>query len=189
MAPAAHFGCGGVRADLTGRTSVAGLFAIGEVADTGVHGANRLASNGVTEGLVAGRRVGAALGAVLPLPQEPVIADTARAFVSAMGRRERAAAMSRWAGPLREPIGLAELASALAAGPIVGEPFDLAQLEATNLHTVSWLIVQGATIRQESRGCHRRLDAPDPSPAWQGRIEQRLDGDLVAAFVPDEVAA
>ena len=71
VAPAAHFGCGGVRADLSGRTSVAGLFAIGEVADTGVHGANRLASNGVTEGLVAGRRVGAALGAVLPVPREP----------------------------------------------------------------------------------------------------------------------
>ena len=189
VAPAAHFGCGGVRADLTGRTSVVGLFAIGEVADTGVHGANRLASNGVTEGLVAGRRVGAALGAVLPVPQLPILPDTARAFVSSNGRAERAAAMSRWAGPLREPLGLAELASELATAPVVGEPFDLAQLEATNLHTVSWLIVQGATIRHESRGCHRRLDAPEPSPAWQGRIEQRLDGDLLAAFVPDEVAA
>lgn len=189
VAPAAHFSCGGVRADLSGRTNVGGLFAVGEVADTGVHGANRLASNGVTEGLVAGRRVGTALGSMLPMPLDPVETTISGAWIAAAGRLERAAALSRWAGPLREPAGLAELASLLDAAMTVSAPNDLAQLEATNLHTVSWLITQGASIRQESRGCHRRLDAPEPSPAWQGRIEQRLSEDLNATFVPDEVAA
>ena len=66
VAPAAHYACGGIRADLDGRTNVAGLYAVGEVACTGLHGANRLASNSVTEGLVAGTRLGRELAWRLP---------------------------------------------------------------------------------------------------------------------------
>src|SRR6185437_8094753 len=68
VAPGAHYACGGIRADLDGRTSVPGLYAVGEAASTGVHGANRLASNSLTEALVTGRRVGERLGRILPRP-------------------------------------------------------------------------------------------------------------------------
>jgi len=189
VAPAAHFACGGVRASLTGETSVAGLFAIGEVAATGVHGANRLASNGVTEGLVAGRLVGAALGKQLPVAGRALVPTGGGECIAAIGRTDRAAAMSRWVGPLRDEQSLAAMAALLGQATVAAGPPDLASIEASNLHTVSWLIVQGAALRYESRGCHRRLDAPDPSPAWLGRIEQRLRETVEAAFVPDEVAA
>jgi L-aspartate oxidase len=68
VAPGAHYACGGIEADMDGRTSVAGLFAIGEAASTGVHGANRLASNSMTEALIAGHRLGDLLGLSLPQP-------------------------------------------------------------------------------------------------------------------------
>jgi L-aspartate oxidase len=194
VAPAAHFACGGVQATLAGVTSVSGLFAVGEVAATGVHGANRLASNGVTEGLVAGRLVGAALAGALPESGEPEVSDrerdgTAKGWIDPVGRLERAAGMSRWVGPLRDEAGMAAMAALLDAAPTVSGSAALDLLEATNLHAVSWLIVRGAMTRHESRGCHRRLDAPDASPAWLGRIEQRLRDSWDAEFVPDEVAA
>jgi len=189
VAPAAHFACGGVRADLSGRTSVTGLFAVGEVAATGVHGANRLASNGVTEGLVAGRRVGAALGASLPPLSGAVPSDLSDLWIDPAGRLERAAAMSRWVGPLRDPDGLRAMSAMLdSAATVAGAP-TLSLLESTNLHTVSGLIVGAALLRSESRGCHRRLDAPESSPQWVGRIEQWLSKGLHMTFVPDEAAA
>ena len=151
-----------------GETSVPGLFAVGEVAATGVHGANRLASNGVTEGLVAGRRVGEALGSALPLSGAPVLPTRAGAWVDPAGRGERAAGMSRWAGPLRDAEGLTAMAALLDQAKKVSGPGDLPMLEATNLHTVSWLIVRGALLRNESRGCHRRLDAPEVSRGLVG---------------------
>jgi len=198
VAPAAHFSCGGVVADLDGVSTVPGLFAIGEVARTGVHGANRLASNGVTEGLVAGRRLGEALGKQLPDVGSPALpdgavsdADGAGMWIDPDGRRERSVAMSRWVGPLRDQPGLEEMQQALASvGKLSGEA-TLEELETTNLHTVSWLITGGAAIRQESRGCHRRLDAEALSPEWVGRIEQQLVTDenmnpaITHRFVPN----
>ncbi len=68
VAPGAHYACGGIRADMTGRTSLTGLYAVGEAASTGVHGANRLASNSVTEALITGRHAGDLLGRDLPRP-------------------------------------------------------------------------------------------------------------------------
>ena len=102
VAPAAHYACGGIRADLDGRTDLAGLFAVGEVACTGLHGANRLASNSVTEGLVAGTRLGRALAWKLPERVEPSIPARDAALLGAGSRATLRAAMSRHVGVVRD---------------------------------------------------------------------------------------
>ncbi|MCF6506502.1 L-aspartate oxidase [Blastococcus sp. MG754426] len=178
VAPGAHYTCGGVLADLDGRTGVSGLLAVGEVACTGVHGANRLASNSITEGLVAARRCAALLDAALPdaPPDGPVAPRTAG--TTAADPAARAAigvATSRHAGVLRTAAGLAELAGVLAGTPRTGE-LDLAAVEATAVHTVATVLATAALARPESRGCHRRADAPGSRPEWQVRLAHRIDG-------------
>ena len=178
VAPGAHYACGGILADMDGRTSVPGLFAVGEVACTGVHGANRLASNSVTEALIVGRRAGDLLGrgqtgpgARSCAPAEPAGADGAGwastpeaggtpAGVSPAARPALARAMSRHAGVLRDRAGLNRLLDTLAQAPPAAGGLDLATVEATSLHTVSVLVALGALARAESRGCHRWRDVP-----------------------------
>ena len=187
VTPAAHYCCGGVVADLEGRTRVAGLFAVGEVACTGVQGANRLASNSVTEGLVAARRCAALLAAELPTITEPVAASPGSAIDPA-GRIAITSVTSRYAGVLRHGDGLAQLAGVLGAVPrlAAGRPLDLAAVETTALHTAATLLATAAACRPESRGCHRRADAPGTRPDWQVRLVHRLDaaGDLRTHTVP-----
>jgi L-aspartate oxidase len=178
VAPAAHYSCGGVLADLDGRTSVAGLYAVGEVACTGVQGANRLASNSITEGLVAARRCAALLAAELLLTVEPVDSPGTGGAIDPAARPTITAATTRFAGVLRDGDGLNRLAGALAAVPrlAAGSPLDLAAVEATALHTVATVLAAAAATRPESRGCHRRTDAPGTRPEWQVRLVHRLDG-------------
>ncbi len=178
VAPGAHYACGGIRADMDGRTSVTGLYAVGEAASTGVHGANRLASNSLTEALIAGRRAGDALGRSLPAPAAVLRLPPAGPGVSPAGREVLASAMSRHAGVVRDREGLECLAGLLEqASPGGGDreaayrrgpgaaALDLATLEATSLHTVSALVVAAALARAESRGCHRWRDVPPSSAA------------------------
>jgi L-aspartate oxidase len=178
VAPAAHYSCGGVLADLDGRTSVAGLYAVGEVACTGVQGANRLASNSITEGLVAARRCAALLAADLPRSAEPASSPCTGGTIDPAARPTITAATTRFAGVLRDGDGLNRLAGALAAVPrlTAGSPLDVAAVEATALHTVTTLLAAAAAARPESRGCHRRTDAPGTRPEWQVRLVHRLDG-------------
>ena len=161
VAPGAHYACGGVRADMTGRTSLPGVFAVGEVARTGVHGANRLASNSLTEAMIMGRRLGDLLGRELPrgVIPAPSAADGGMGVVGVTpsARPALAAAMSRHAGVLRDETGLRELLRSLSHAP-AGGVLDLPTVEATNLHTVSTLVAEAALARRESRGCHRRSD-------------------------------
>ncbi len=177
VVPAAHYACGGVLADLDGRTSVPGLYAVGEVACTGVQGANRLASNSITEGLVAARRCAALLTADLPALTEVVPPPTGGSAIDPAARPAVTTATTRHAGVLRDAGGLTELARVLAAVDRgAAAPLDLAALESTALHTVATLLAAAALARPESRGCHRRLDAPASRPEWQVRLVHRLDG-------------
>jgi L-aspartate oxidase len=177
VAPGAHYACGGIRAGLDGRTSVAGLYAVGEAASTGVHGANRLASNSVTEALIAGRRTGDLLGRALPRPSAGLRFPSAGPGVHPAARPMLAAVMSRHAGVVRDRAGLQHLRRALAEAPPAGQRLDLATVEATSLHAVSLLVTVAALARTESRGCHRWRDAPPVISAERARHSViRIDG-------------
>ncbi len=186
--PAQHYHCGGVLADLDGVTSVPGLYAVGEAASTGVQGANRLASNSLTEALLAGDRVATLLSGLVgrrpwagsaPLvddrpPSGPrrTVEESKQTGADIRGRLS--AAMSRWCGVLRDEAGLIALSEELdrlRPGPFA---HDRADVELINSHTVAAAISAAARLRTESRGCHRRSDHPEQSEAWQRHLELRL---------------
>jgi L-aspartate oxidase len=173
VAPAAHYASGGVRTDLFGRTSVSGLYACGEVACTGVHGANRLASNSLLEGLVFAGRIGADLARDLPPQAEPAPChdDEPAWVVSSTTREDLTRTMTRGAGVIRSAASLAETAEELAklATRTSADPRPV-NWEATNLHTVATALVAAAARREETRGCHWREDFGDASDAWRGHL-------------------
>jgi L-aspartate oxidase len=174
VAPAAHYASGGVRTDLLGRTSIPGLYACGEVACTGVHGANRLASNSLLEGLVFSRRIAEHIATGLPEQARPAEAGAwvggAGWVVPAEGTPTLQRAMTRGAGVLRSAgtlAGTAEILGGLAAGR--GTP-RTADWEATNLITVASTLVAAAYARRETRGCHWREDFPTADERWLGHL-------------------
>lgn len=189
VAPAAHYACGGIEATLDGTTSLAGFFAVGEVSATGIHGANRLASNSLTESIVAGTRVGRDLAWELPGPVDPDIAgQVAGRVVGQLPRPdglldprhlgELRSEMSRDVGVLRSDASLGAAASTLDS---LAEHLDgdsepgRASWEATNLLTVASAVVAAARHRTESRGCHRRTDHAEPDAAWLRHVIVSLD--------------
>ena len=184
VAPAAHYACGGIRADLDGVTSLKGLFAVGEAACTGVHGANRLASNSLTEGIVAGTRVGRALSWSLPITVAPCLDDRTSGLLPAEWRAELRSTMSKHVGVLRSPNGLLSARNTLERlQDKVGSDVITTRrsLEATNLLTVAVAVVAAATARTESRGCHRRTDFTEALPEWQRHLlVVDADGTIVA---------
>jgi L-aspartate oxidase len=177
VSPAAHYVCGGVKATLDGTTSLQGLFVVGEAACTGVHGANRLASNSLTEGVVAGTRVGRALSWSLPEVVEPQESEVEGALIDSYHRAALRNAMSKYVGVLRTPDGL-EAASAILrtladnASPTV-VPTRKA-FEATNMLTIATAVVAAAKARTESRGCHRRTDFAEPLETWERHLMSRI---------------
>ncbi|WP_433244698.1 L-aspartate oxidase [Actinomadura nitritigenes] len=209
VVPAAHYSSGGVRTDLYGRTSVPGLYACGEVACTGVHGANRLASNSLLEGLVFAARIAIALtddlaaaefaGTAAP-PDPAASLDTATSpgaaaeaprgggLVDPGARNEIQRIMTSHAGVLRGAEGLDTAARELAALPHRGAEPGVEAWEATNLHTVASAIVAAARLREETRGSHWRQDFPERSDAgWRGHLVTRLAGNvLTTAYEPLE---
>jgi L-aspartate oxidase len=183
--PAAHYLMGGVRTDVQGRTSLPGLYAAGEVACTGVHGANRLASNSLLEGLVFGVLAAETMMREAPVEETDLTAvpEAAAAGNTPEATTERWIADLRglmWkdAGLLRDGNGLREAQRGLDA-LAVSIPRGLFRraLEARNLHVVAGLIVASALGREESRGAHYRNDFPlhgavaRHSVMQQGRLE------------------
>ncbi len=181
VAPACHYASGGVATDLSGQSSVPGLFACGEVACSGVHGANRLASNSLLEGLVFSRRIALRLGEGLPAREEPVEDDRATGLVDGAARRALQDVMTERAGVLRSregmELGQDELTTAAGASPEVP---DVDAWETTNLMTVGSALLGAALMREETRGSHWREDFPDrDDEAWSRHIDVRLvDGRL-----------
>jgi len=188
VSPAAHYVMGGVETDLDGRTSVPGLFAAGEVACTGVHGANRLASNSLLEGLVFGRRAGRAMvemvhGAwparfsarLMPARTPATVGGAVPPTVAAV--RER---MWTQVGLLRDGAGLEAAVRAfdadwrwLAAQP---PPATVDEARLASLIMVGGLMSRAALRREESRGGHYRSDFPVRNDAeWGFRMAERRD--------------
>lgn len=177
VAPAAHYASGGVLTDLSGRTSVPGLYACGEVACTGVHGANRLASNSLLEGLVFAGRIGEDLEHGLATPGEPVAQASERVLLDPAIRTELTTAMTDGAGVLRSADSLASTAKALLA--LEDRPSTSpspAAWEATGLHIVATALVAAAVRREETRGAHWREDFPVASENWRGHLITTLAG-------------
>jgi L-aspartate oxidase len=186
IAPAAHYLSGGVVTDLDGASALPGLWACGEVACTGVHGANRLASNSLLEGMVFAARVVEAIeqgregpwptgamrsvmdapaqipGRALALPLlAPPRADDDRD--KARDRLQRA--MTAGAGVLRNEGSLIATSSVVQDVALASH-----DLEVQNLALAAWALVHAALAREESRGAHTRTDFPDPSPEFEVRL-------------------
>ncbi len=176
VVPAAHYASGGIKTDLRGRTSVPGLYACGEAACTGVHGANRLASNSLLEGLVFAERIAADLTTALPPPAAPAADHRPPGLVDPAAIDQIQRLMTERAGVLRSGPGLAIAADELRKiGDQQSREPTLAAWEATNLHLLASALVAAATLRTETRGSHWRDDYPEPSDAWLGHLIVTLD--------------
>jgi L-aspartate oxidase len=176
IAPAAHYHMGGVVVDATGRTSVHGLWASGEVAATGLHGANRLASNSLLEALVLGSAVGQDLAtAVLPVPDLGRTATAAERRLRATARGDHDPEAYRTLRQLMwDHVGVertgSELLLALTAIDRMLRERERYPAELRNMLTVARLVARAALERQESRGAHLRTDFPDTDPRWRRHV-------------------
>ncbi|MGG0821580.1 L-aspartate oxidase [Paenibacillus turicensis] len=167
VAPAAHYMMGGVKSDINGQTNLSRLFTCGEVSSTGVHGANRLASNSLSEAIVFGKRIATAIGELSPLSEKTLHISIKNdrkaggAFASER-RLKLQRIMVRLAGLKRSQAGLLQARTKLMKEQEWFQ-YDLhtrEQWELANLLTSAQLVVEGALMREESRGGHYREDFP-----------------------------
>ncbi len=185
VAPAAHYHCGGVLTDLDGRTTVPGLFAVGELARTGLHGANRLASNSLLEGLVLGERSAAAIGrdvlSARARPAELILTPVPGAHPE--GRMTVQSSMSRAAGIGRDLVGLLAAQSTMTrVASVPAAAADRWSVETANLALAASALLAAAQLRAESRGCHVRNDHAERAPSWERSIlVRRVDGAIATS--------
>jgi L-aspartate oxidase len=205
VSPACHYASGGVATDLWGRSTLPGLYATGEVACSGVHGANRLASNSLLEGLVFSRRIAEVLPGELRVWSDPVVDRRPASLVDAGARSTLQEEMTARVGVLRTRDGLAAAIERL--DELTGRPAAVVGQDAwetTNLVTVSALLAEAALRRQETRGSHWREDFPERDDVTQsghhdwwiaddegptGTFRPSAPTDAVPDEVPNEVPA
>jgi len=189
VSPAAHYTMGGVRTNVWGETTLPGLYACGECACTGVHGANRLASNSLLETVVFAQRVvqrtvEAPGGSAEATPDALDVSETVAAEAGAPARESVQSLMWEEVGIVRDAQGLGRAKAALGAwdAALVGEASegdprvaltDRAALELRDLVLCSRLVVEAALLREESRGAHYRRDFPQTREEWRRHITFR----------------
>jgi len=178
VSPAAHYLMGGIKTDLVGASSIKGLYAAGEAACTGVHGANRLASNSLLEGLVYGYRAGAAASEQTGRSQSPVSEYRADgSYTKEANRIEETRSIIRrlmWdkAGIIRCGKSLAEAEDVFSElRPLLLKQYNSRRgVELVNMLTTSMIITRAAMLRKGSIGAHYRSDCKEPGPDWQKHI-------------------
>jgi L-aspartate oxidase len=181
VAPAAHYMIGGIKTNSCGETNISGLFATGEVACTGVHGANRLASNSLLEAIVFSKRIVERTRGKLKAKVSD--GEKSRQVRCSLGQRPVPRALPapsltslqqlHWdkVGIIRDRDGLTQAADILAAWQrSLSQPTDQPAYELSNLILTGRLLTEAAFIREESRGVHFRSDFPQSSPKWQCHI-------------------
>ncbi len=186
VSPASHYCMGGIRTDLNGRSTLPGLYAAGEVTCTGVHGANRLASNSLLEGLVFGARAGAAAasdsgqwsvvgGQSKTEDQKSKIEDQRSSLSTAVKKRVKRIMWDR-VGIIRERDSLVRALKEfdqIAGGNL--------STSSRNFVTLARLVATAALWREESRGGHFRTDFPERSDVWQKHSIQQLGAEITSA--------
>jgi L-aspartate oxidase len=165
--PAAHYAMGGVRTDLEGRSSVAGLYAAGEAACSGVHGANRLASNSLLEAAVFGARAGRAMREGRDHLRDGAAAVSFPMLVPAIGETELRALTWNGCGITRSREGLGSVLGVLETLAQEEASPSLPGIELRNMSQVAMLIARAALWREESRGGHFRSDFPEKRTEFQ----------------------
>jgi L-aspartate oxidase len=179
VAPAQHYVSGGVHTDLWGRATIRGLYACGEVACTGVHGANRLASNSLLEGLVFAHRIVTAIAEDQVEVREPLPNPGEAGLLPHRVRRPLQTVMDTDAGVLRSASSLLDASDRLSsmATSVDASP-STEDWETTNIHQIASVLVSHALAREETRGSHWREDFPErDDDRWRVRIITRMDDD------------
>jgi L-aspartate oxidase len=198
ISPACHYTMGGIWTDLVGQTNLPGLYAVGEVASSGVHGANRLASNSLLEGAVFGRRAAVAINGAQHQPrsrarQEPEHSVGLSRALSPATWEDRAQLRRQMvsdAGVVRTGSNLSELQLWIAEKrEEIGVPHSEAQLECGNLFLLAAALADAAVAREESRGAHFRSDFPETEDSWRVRQSLSRTDDGVLERSLSEVAA
>jgi L-aspartate oxidase len=182
VVPGAHYSCGGIVTDVYGQTELPGLYAAGEVARTGMHGANRLASNSLLEGLVVGGRAGKAAAAHAAAAGRPRATAPEPIIHTAPERGELQRTMSRHASVVRDAEGLNRLSAKLSEARVrnVASRRDFEDVAMT---MTARAVTAAALARNESRGCHHRGEYPDAAPEQARSSVLRLADDQNSVLV------